>query len=1318
MYSKLIFKINKKNIEFKLHEILQIAISLINEKEWKLMLKNDVKELSSMENTVILEGESASIYQGGHYVCNDYKTPCQFEVDQRFLTERNNALNDDKLTDINEQIIQSILTQAQIKKAPQIMDPITHDLTLSLVKESSFIFANDLQFLRPILLIPPIANEINKLPKWLYIAQYYRKNYLKHPLVGWWVEIAGHLLLIKNTKDYGYYISDHGFLKDIVRGVEEIAFEMPWTNPEFVLMLMKAQQEIATNSQNPDTLKKEQNELVQSFITESAAVVQRFNPSLSQEEIQEDQQELAQRLAKTPSLAQEYWNNSIEAITYIINPLVRRFMEIKYTPYHPDSPFYQCKDSDNLNDGELGKDFQRSLYALLEDEPERVDEMVRTIVLASLARDINKGNHQGLLRPMFSYGDKDKGAPYHQFAASAVEYMAKMQLSDQKLAELMRQILTDNLDNDPDLGFLINLVSAWFIPETARNPLSVLTGIMMIDMIENNISLITNGVNIYTLQYALVHPDNDTPEKKVTDLCGKETTAWKIGGAHPMTHAGSELQARLSKKGQMTELTVVRQKEGRLLLHWLFIHLNKYLTTITNHNIQIEIVDSSVVPVTSKNLIYSEIAFNKKTANKLDKGGNKIDKEALLLKQNIQWYLLEPLLELRLNFSFNLLTEAQGLKFFEGILNKFNEAPKDNKFFDRKYRYALHSHVPKNKVELSCSLYNLIKTHEESCISNDRESDMDEYLSSLGLTVQDVPSEGNCFFHAVRDQLQTRMGRKCTVENLRFAAANYIIEYPQEFNSVLNALSFRNSEKYLQKLFENKGWANNLIVVALPKALNIKLVIIQNDEHIYSIEDENSATVFLGFYKNLRYISLHGTPVKNILENQPQPALVIDKSDLNGEKIQAKDKHSERGNNDIDSFKLAPKTTKGEGDCLFHAIFGKLNVKEQKIICTDVKVKRKQVADAVRNCKSDNPLFALIQDSVKAVVMGNESVKGLHIKDAQKDYEHYQKNSFQLMQIAWGSFEVILNKNNQVIDTIEHYCLEKKPEVKCETLRSKFNTCLNGEESYLMGHIFSLPDLHEAYKEYVNECEKNFNWEGIFNNPSIINEYANFIELPGQWLLHVDAHIIAQIFNITVEFYTKDANNIPVQYDICNPQQAETVTVCFDGCNHYEQMSSKEFVKSVKNSIAIQKPNIALNEKKESFFPLHEKLNNKKSPNEVLQVVHKINLNNFSTQAEKLTNTIEDYQQAGSAISLGTSVNFFKATKPETTEDGNKKESSISEILNNHVDYKNSRESGKILEINNIESVQNANSFFNENRLADCGFFNEFSDDFNDFKFD
>lgn len=69
--------------------------------------------------------------------------------------------------------------------------------------------------------------------------------------------------------------------------------------------------------------------------------------------------------------------------------------------------------------------FDNAIFELYEDDFEAADRIIKRIVLAQLAKEINEGSSQPLFRPIFSYGIVNLEDAYHVFACSISEYFAK-----------------------------------------------------------------------------------------------------------------------------------------------------------------------------------------------------------------------------------------------------------------------------------------------------------------------------------------------------------------------------------------------------------------------------------------------------------------------------------------------------------------------------------------------------------------------------------------------------------------------------------------------------------------------------------------------------------------------------------------------------------------------------------------------------------------------------------------------------------------------------------------------------------------------------
>ena len=81
MYSQLVFNINNQKVTFELHEIVQIALSLVDSQEWQLIEQSAVNQTSLRDNTVILNNQHAAIHQAGDDLTDDAPHDYPFKID-------------------------------------------------------------------------------------------------------------------------------------------------------------------------------------------------------------------------------------------------------------------------------------------------------------------------------------------------------------------------------------------------------------------------------------------------------------------------------------------------------------------------------------------------------------------------------------------------------------------------------------------------------------------------------------------------------------------------------------------------------------------------------------------------------------------------------------------------------------------------------------------------------------------------------------------------------------------------------------------------------------------------------------------------------------------------------------------------------------------------------------------------------------------------------------------------------------------------------------------------------------------------------------
>ncbi len=157
-------------------------------------------------------------------------------------------------------------------------------------------------------------------------------------------------------------------------------------------------------------------------------------------------------------------------------------------------------------------------------------------------------------------------------------YRALKAIPIAEVASDMRKILKGELtDQCESRKGVVVLTAIWFLAETSRNPLTMLTTLMMLDMMELSLPY---GVNKpYTLENVLWHPltvaiDGMSAEDRLKAYTQYE--AW--GGKHPMCHP--ESYRRSFEQGPWpvpgTVLEFVRQKEASVIINWLYHYFRQH----------------------------------------------------------------------------------------------------------------------------------------------------------------------------------------------------------------------------------------------------------------------------------------------------------------------------------------------------------------------------------------------------------------------------------------------------------------------------------------------------------------------------------------------------------------------------------------------------------------------------------------------------------------------------------------------------------------------------------------------------------------------
>lgn len=790
MISKLRLKINGKIIEFKYHELIQIAINFMQEQNWSI---SDTGQ-DPIGNTIILSQNSAQIAFDGKIAETEFGYPYTQQLDEALSKEyfkASTSREQGPISSVTHRIVNEILGERDL---PRILTAEMYQKFFDFFKAPAFFMAEKIDFMDPFLYMPPHVGDLVTLQKYSYAANYFERQFLHQDIEGWWVEISGRLLLVKNTKKYAFYVSDHGSLSDIILDLKELVFVFPWTNPYEVKLLVEAQKKIESLSQEQELLIKKQDELIRGTMEEYLERIRQFSKGASLDEINDDQLALAKEDELDPRTAViTYWSDGIRAMKYVIDILARRLCSMKF----------QKEPADDLPFLGQDEDFEHYVHSLFEEnEYTQADKIVRTFVLMSIAKQVAIGQHEPLFRPMHSYGDADKGAPYHAFARSVVSFQEKNPgVSDVQIVEIMRNILSKKSVDNKRFGFLINIVGAWFIAEQARNNLSILSSIMLLDMIQNERKLIADDTNIYTLKYALIHPLNENPDAEIKDLCGKKTKPRKIGGSHPMAHEGSSKQAKLKIDGKFSSLDVARQKEGRLLTDWLLMQLNYLFSDDDNINVEAVTTDDPL----KSDMVFNEISFYRKRSSKLNKkkGG---DQEVLALKQAIQWYLIEPLLKERMA-TVSLMPNINPSLQLNSIKKKFYNALEDNKL---KTFNPDFSHFRGRSI----GVLSLTKNESKNILYQ-------ALLEAIRLF-----NRNNSLTNLIADvqrQLKNKLAKEYDIDVLCDIAAQYIAINYKQFEEISMILNGEKPIDYIEQLFREKPIVNGVLLKAFSRALQINI---------------------------------------------------------------------------------------------------------------------------------------------------------------------------------------------------------------------------------------------------------------------------------------------------------------------------------------------------------------------------------------------------------------------------------------------------------------------------------------------------------------
>ncbi len=243
--------------------------------------------------------------------------------------------------------------------------------------------------------------------------------------------------------------------------------------------------------------------------------------------------------------------------------------------------------------------------------------------------------------------------------------------------------------------------------------------------------------------------------------------------------------------------------------------------------------------------------------------------------------------------------------------------------------------------------------------------------------------------------------------------------------------------------------------------------------------------------------------------------------------------------------------TRGGGDCAFHAILGQPRVQgtsQPVVACDDVQAERKRVADAVRTCirngNRQDPFFILISEVLRDVVTHPEAPASL---SRIKEYnEQRVRERGERQAAAERALEAGLRQNREIFNFIEQNSTETN-------FMARFQACLNLYQGQLRQRIAADNQLNALFTEYTGaNSDVNFLEDYLLSTPTAVEEYAQYLERLGNWLLSSELKIIAHVNEISVEVYYGDN-----YLGTFNPGRNRTVLVRHNGSNHYERLTEQ-----------------------------------------------------------------------------------------------------------------------------------------------------------------
>ncbi|KAI9731979.1 MAG: hypothetical protein M1834_004430 [Cirrosporium novae-zelandiae] len=140
---------------------------------------------------------------------------------------------------------------------------------------------------------------------------------------------------------------------------------------------------------------------------------------------------------------------------------------------------------------------------------------------------------------------------------------------------------------------------------------------------------------------------------------------------------------------------------------------------------------------------------------------------------------------------------------------------------------------------------------------------MAKHFEKLGLKEQDIRPDGHCLYSAVADQLkdnnlelepkieakimdETQKKAALQYKTVRQVAAGYIDQHPDDFLPFLE----EPLADYVRKIKDTAEWGGQLELLALAKAYEVTINVLQNNGKVERIEGGGDVQLWLAYYKH------------------------------------------------------------------------------------------------------------------------------------------------------------------------------------------------------------------------------------------------------------------------------------------------------------------------------------------------------------------------------------------------------------------------------------------------------------------------------------